>query len=290
MTIFLVSFFILLSAGFMFYYYRVVKDSRNPGLAFWGDDHGPSVRPFRFVNQEGDTITEQDVKGKILVVEYFFATCKSICPKMNENMAKVYQAFRTDDDVLILSHTVDPKNDSVAALKAYSQRFDADPKHWMFLTGDKAALYSQARLSYKITAVEKTTENIDKEQRIIDKIGIPDRILGPMRQEMTEEQQRHLDELPTSLPVYNSYKAGVCHFAGYFTSGIVTALFLYISDMHLVISGVMLLGVKFTAELYMNITVRKAVYPVRRTLLNISLTALMFVILYMLLKAIMLKG
>jgi len=163
MTIFLVSFFILLSAGFMFYYYRVVKDSRNPGLAFWGDDHGPSVRPFRFVNQEGDTITEQDVKGKILVVEYFFATCKSICPKMNENMAKVYQAFRTDDDVLILSHTVDPKNDSVAALKAYSQRFDADPKHWMFLTGDKAALYSQARLSYKITAVEKTTENIDED-------------------------------------------------------------------------------------------------------------------------------
>jgi len=133
-------------------------------------------------------------------------------------------------------------------------------------------------------------EEFDKEQRIIDKIGIPDRILGPMRQEMTEEQQRHLDELPTSLPVYNSYKAGVCHFAGYFTSGIVTALFLYISDMHLVISGVMLLGVKFTAELYMNITVRKAVYPVRRTLLNISLTALMFVILYMLLKAIMLKG
>ena len=163
MTIFLVSFFILLSAAFMFYYYRVVKESRSPGLAFWGDDHGPSVRPFTFVNQEGDTITEKDVKGKILVVEYFFATCKSICPKMNENMAKVYQAFRTNDNVLILSHTVDPKNDTVAALKAYSQRFDADPKRWMFLTGDKATLYNQARLSYKITAVEKTTENIDED-------------------------------------------------------------------------------------------------------------------------------
>lgn len=160
----LIVFFIALASVFIYlFYYPMVKESRAPGLGFWGGEPGPSVRPFRFANQQGDTITEADVKGKILVVEYFFATCKSICPKMNENMAKVYQAFRTNDNVLILSHTVDPKNDTVAALKAYSLRFDADPKRWMFLTGDKAALYQQARLSYKITAQEKTTENIDED-------------------------------------------------------------------------------------------------------------------------------
>ncbi len=79
---------------------------------------------------------------------------------MSENMAKVYQAFRSDDDVVILSHTVDPKNDTVAAMKAYSLRFDADPKRWMFLTGDKKALYDQARYSYNITAVEEDTVDI----------------------------------------------------------------------------------------------------------------------------------
>jgi protein SCO1/2 len=162
-SIVLIVFFIALCSGFMFIYYPMVKESRAPGLGFWGANQGPSVRPFKFVNQQGDTITEQDVKGKILVVEYFFATCKSICPKMNENMAKVYQAYRTNENVLILSHTVDPKNDTVAALKAYSLRYDADPKRWMFLTGDKQALYDHARFSYQITAMENTAEHIDED-------------------------------------------------------------------------------------------------------------------------------
>ncbi len=159
-TVILVSFFILLSAGFAFYYYGLSKKMRQPELAIVGEG-GQNIRPFAFANQEGDTITKKNIEGKIVVVEYFFATCKSICPKMNENMAKVYQAFRNDDDVIILSHTVDPKRDSVAALKAYSLRFDADPKRWMFLTGDKKALYDQARYSYLITAKESETENIE---------------------------------------------------------------------------------------------------------------------------------
>lgn len=159
-TVILVSFFILLSAGFAFYYYALSKKMRQPELAIVGEG-GQNIRPFAFANQEGDTITKKNIEGKIVVVEYFFATCKSICPKMNENMAKVYQTFRNDDDVIILSHTVDPKRDSVAALKAYSLRFDADPKRWMFLTGDKKALYDQARYSYLITAKESETENIE---------------------------------------------------------------------------------------------------------------------------------
>lgn len=161
-TVILVAFFILLSAGFAFYYYSLSKKMKQPELVVAGEP-GHKIRPFSFLNQEGDTVTQEAIKGKILVVEYFFTTCKGICPKMNENMSKVYQAFRSDDDVLILSHTVDPERDSVPAMKAYSLRFDADPKHWMFLTGTKQALYDQAYYSYLMTAVEERNPNVEED-------------------------------------------------------------------------------------------------------------------------------
>jgi protein SCO1 len=153
-TIFLISFFILLSAVFMTYYYREnnLKPKQLPVIG----EQGHKVRGFSFTNQEGQTVTEDIVKGKVFVVEYFFTTCKGICPKMNENMSKVYQAFRGNDNVKILSHSVDPKRDTVAAMKEYSLRFDADPKQWYFLTGDKKELYNMARYSYLVTAVDDT--------------------------------------------------------------------------------------------------------------------------------------
>lgn len=157
-AVILVIFFILLGAAFSFYYYNLSKELKKPDLMHYGGDPGSSIRPFSFANQDGDTITEQDVKGKILVVEYFFTTCKSICPVMNDQMARVYDAFRMDDNVLILSHTVDPKNDTVAAMKAYSLKYDADPKKWMFLTGTKEDLYNQAYHSYKLNAIDSSTD------------------------------------------------------------------------------------------------------------------------------------
>jgi len=83
---------------------------------------------------------------------------------MNEDMEKVYKAFRGNKNVLILSHTVDPIKDTVPALKAYSLRFDADPAQWMFLTGSKKQLYDMARYSYLISADDDTTGiSIDKD-------------------------------------------------------------------------------------------------------------------------------
>lgn len=153
-TIFLISFFILLAAVFMTYFYKETRV--NPKKLPVVGEQGHKVRNFSFTNQEGQPVTQDAVKGKIFVVEYFFTTCKGICPKMNENMSKVYQAFRGNDDVKILSHTVDPKKDTVAAMKEYSLRFDADPKQWAFLTGDKKELYDMARYSYLVTAVDDT--------------------------------------------------------------------------------------------------------------------------------------
>lgn len=139
----------------MTYYYSVTK-VKVKTLPFLGEPEH-SVRPFSFINQDGDTITNQDVLGKICVVEYFFATCQGICPKMNENMNLVYKKFRGNPDVIILSHTVDPEEDSAAALKKYSQQFEADARQWMFLTGDKKQLYDQARYSYLISAQDDTS-------------------------------------------------------------------------------------------------------------------------------------
>jgi protein SCO1 len=165
-TIFLTSFFMLLGIVFIGYIFPKIRDNQDkaPKLPIIGNDQNHHLSPFSFVNQDGKTITNDDIKGKVCVVEYFFATCKGMCPKMNENMEKVYKAFRGNKNVLILSHTVDPTKDTVQALKAYSLRFDADPTQWMFLTGDKKQLYDMARYSYLISAEDDTAGiSIDKD-------------------------------------------------------------------------------------------------------------------------------
>lgn len=172
--IFLIAFFIILSAVFVTYYY---KNSRKPDtIPVIASNTGHHVQDFKFVNQEGDTVTNEDVAGKIYVVEYFFTTCKGICPRMNENMSKVYEAFKGNDDVMILSHTVDPKKDTVEAMKEYSLRFAADPDQWLFLTGDKQDLYDVARYSYLISATDDTS-NVDIESDFIhtDRFVLVDR-------------------------------------------------------------------------------------------------------------------
>ncbi len=148
----------LLGVSFIAYVFPKIKANQDkaPQLPIIGNDLNHHVSEFSFVNQDGKTVTNADVKGKVVVVEYFFATCKGICPRMNENMEKVYKAFRGNKDVKILSHTVDPMKDTVQALKAYSLRFDADPAQWMFLTGDKKQLYDMARYSYLISAEDDT--------------------------------------------------------------------------------------------------------------------------------------
>ncbi|HZH88025.1 MAG TPA: SCO family protein [Chitinophagaceae bacterium] len=161
-TIFIVSFFIILGTAFSGFYYYNSKIIKKPNVAIQSQP-GQVVRPFKFVNQEGDTITNKDIDGKIVVVEYFFTTCQGICPIMNDNMVRVYNEFRGNDDVVILSHTVDPKRDDVETLKAYSMKYDADPKKWMFLTGDKKALYDQAYYSYGLTTANELAENIDED-------------------------------------------------------------------------------------------------------------------------------
>lgn len=123
--------------------------------AFWGTDAWKAklpvlstVKPFTFINQEGDTINESNIGEKVYVAEYFFTTCKGICPRMNKNMMKVYNEFKAENNFLILSHTVDPERDSSARLKRYADSLGVDTGKWWFLTGSKIDLYTTARQSY----------------------------------------------------------------------------------------------------------------------------------------------
>ncbi|MFZ9586020.1 MAG: SCO family protein [Crocinitomicaceae bacterium] len=109
---------------------------------------GHHIGAFRFLNQNGKWITDREMKGKVSVVEYFFTTCKSICPIMNQQMQRVHSAFIQDQGVKIFSFTVDPEIDTVEQLKRYAESHQATPGKWHFLTGNKADLYALARKSF----------------------------------------------------------------------------------------------------------------------------------------------
>ncbi len=121
-----------------------------------GDTTYHSVAAFSLLDQEGKTITQKDLAGKIYVADYFFANCKSICPKMSTQLERVQARFKNEPGFMILSHTVDPVRDTVAAMARYASMHGADPRKWLFLTGDKKQLYDLARYSYLAVATVGT--------------------------------------------------------------------------------------------------------------------------------------
>ena len=135
------------------------------------------IGSFSLINQNGKTITEKDFNNKIYIADFFFVTCPTICPKMTKQMKRVYQKFESNNDVLILSHTVMPEHDSVPILKEYEIKNEVFAPKWNFVTGDKKQIYNLARKSYFAAITEGDggvddfihTENfvlIDKEKRI----------------------------------------------------------------------------------------------------------------------------
>jgi protein SCO1/2 len=109
---------------------------------------GHTIGDFKFLNQNGKTLSSTDIDGKIWVAEYFFTTCGSICPKMNQQMKRVQSAFRGDDNLVILSFTVTPEIDTVEQMKKHADFLGAELPQWQLLTGDKKELYNLARKSF----------------------------------------------------------------------------------------------------------------------------------------------
>jgi protein SCO1/2 len=118
------------------------------------------VKPFAFVNQSGEMVTEQKMDGKVYVAEFFFTTCQGVCPKMNSNMKKIFEKYRNEPGFAILSHTSDPETDSVPRLRAYADSLKVNGANWWFVTGRKDSLYTAARESYLLDDPANNNGNI----------------------------------------------------------------------------------------------------------------------------------
>lgn len=179
-----------ISAVIVYLFYNALKPQKtlpvyqpadfNPELV---DDSVQFVRKyhtiadFSLVNQNGDTITQENYRDKIYVADFFFTTCPTICPVMTENMVTIQNEILEDDEVLLLSHSVTPVIDSVPQLKKYALEKGVIDKKWNLVTGDKKQIYNLARKSYLAVKSDGDggpydmihTENfilVDKEKRI----------------------------------------------------------------------------------------------------------------------------
>ncbi|MFA6245761.1 MAG: SCO family protein [Mucilaginibacter sp.] len=109
-----------------------------------------TIPDFKFVNQYGDTITQNSLKGDIYVADFFFTTCPSICPIMHRNMLNVYNEFKNVPDFKIISHTIDPKHDSVAVMKKYADKLGISGNSWWLLQGNKEQTYELGQKNYLV--------------------------------------------------------------------------------------------------------------------------------------------
>ena len=113
-----------------------------------------TIPPFKFIDQDADTVTEKKFENKIFVADFFFTTCPTICPKMMFNMEKINAVTQKNYDLLLISHSVNPVHDSVPVLKEYANLVHADSKKWMLVTGNKKDIYDIGIDGYKLAVNE----------------------------------------------------------------------------------------------------------------------------------------
>ena len=142
-----------------------------------GDTIYHTIADFKFVDQDSAFVTNETFKDKIYVADFFFTSCRTICPIMKTQMLRVYDSIQNDPDVLLLSHSIDPEYDTVGLLHDYAERLGVKSDKWHFVTGSKEDIYKIAQTSYFATAMEDKSEPdgfihsgafllIDKDKRI----------------------------------------------------------------------------------------------------------------------------
>lgn len=191
-----VLFFVAIAIGFYFTMGRLIPGYTTVKLPVLN-----YVQPFSFTNQDGKTITEHDLEGKVYVTEYFFTTCPNICPMLNGNMRKVYDKFKDENDFLIVSHTCDPDRDSAVQLKSFADSMQVDTKKWWFLTGRKDSLYQTARVSYLLDDPKNSLKSIDDQFMhtqffaLVDRSGQVRKIYDGLKDQEVEQLQLDIKEV-----------------------------------------------------------------------------------------------
>ena len=158
------SLFLLLAIVFPVVAFAVVHWYENTlqELPYFGKDYQPTcdakeyftVSAFSFSDESGKVFGLDSVKGKVWVANYFFSNCKTICPIIMPNLAKVQKAYAHNSDFRMLSFTVDPERDSVARIGEYAHQLGILTDQWHLLTGDKKLLYRFARNQLFVTATD----------------------------------------------------------------------------------------------------------------------------------------
>ena len=118
-----------------------------------GDSVDYVLPAFTYVDQDSNLVNEATTHNKIFVTEFFFTSCPSICPKMQAQMLRVYEKYKSNPDVVILAFTIDPQRDTVGKLKQYEKKLGIESSKWHLLTGDKDSIYNLAE-SFLVSAAE----------------------------------------------------------------------------------------------------------------------------------------
>lgn len=165
---------VLFSVAFLAIAYQLLKPQKtlpiynpsdvNPELVDSTVQHVSkyhTIADFKFTNQNGETVTQKNYEGKIYVADFFFTTCPTICPIMQDNMVVLQQEFKDNPKVMFLSHTVMPHIDSVPVLKKYAIEKGVIDSKWNLVTGDKKDIFYIARKSYLAVKTENEGELYD---------------------------------------------------------------------------------------------------------------------------------
>jgi protein SCO1 len=121
-----------------------------------GDTIYHTVPDFEFVDQNGMAVNNKTFEKKIYVVDFFFIHCPTICPRVTASMLRIYQQYKNDPRVMLLAHSIDTRNDTVAALKRYANKLGADHRRWKFVTGEHDAIYAVADDYFSIASEDPT--------------------------------------------------------------------------------------------------------------------------------------
>lgn len=112
------------------------------------------VMPFSFINQNGDMVSNEDYIGKVYLVEFFFSTCPTICPKMTKNLVDIQNTFPNRSDFGIASFTINPDYDTQEVLKTYAVNSGVTNPNWNFMTGNKESIYNLANVGFNLYAAK----------------------------------------------------------------------------------------------------------------------------------------
>lgn len=128
---------------------KIIDHFKEPDLAITG-----TVPEFSFTNQHGKTVTNKTFEDKVYVVEFFFTTCPSICPIMNQNMLKIEKEFFGNPNFGIASFSIDPRTDTPEILRQYAEDYGVSHPNWHFLTGDKEEIYKLSNEGFKLYSAQ----------------------------------------------------------------------------------------------------------------------------------------